>query len=128
VLGSPNRPLAIVSMGDQFSYQLIAGGEQNYFRPTGSLFLYLARDTNPDYYEDRVSAEFDAWNFFGSVLTDVIDLAAADDADSPFDPEESHLSIVDMDVQAWGETDKKNWESLGRFFWAAARVVWGDGT
>lgn len=127
VLGEPTRPHAIVSMGDTLHFRIIGGGDQTYLRPDGSLFLYLARDTNPELYEDQVSAEWDAWNYFSAVLTEIADLAGADDPDSPFTPQESHLGIVDMDVQNWGETKEEDWETLGRWYFAVVRVAWGDG-
>jgi hypothetical protein len=125
VLGEPNRPMAIVSMGDTFHFRLIGGGAQNYLRPDGSLFLFLAIDTPPELFNDQVQAEWHAWNFIAGVLFDVAELSAADDTLSPFG--ESHLSVVDMDVVNWGSTREEDWPTLGRFYHAAARVSWGDG-
>ncbi|MBK8916467.1 MAG: hypothetical protein IPM64_18020 [Phycisphaerales bacterium] len=127
VLGTPNRPVAIVSMGDSLHFRLIGGGAQNYLRPSGSLFLFLAIDTPPEHFQDQVSAEWHAWNFLSGVLEDVADLSAADDTSSPFTPAESHLSITDIEVVNWGGTREEDWESLGRFYHAAVRVQWGDG-
>ena len=119
------QPFAVVSMGDSLDYQLVAGGDMNHLRPSGSVFLYLRRMTSPLYLEDRVSAEIDAWDFFSGVIEDVAAIAGADDANSEFG--ESHLSIIQMGLVGWGENPQEEWASSGRYYEAGILVNWGDG-
>ena len=124
-LGIEPRPLAVVSLGDEHSHYLIAGGDHNHLRPRGSLVLYLSIDTPPEFYEDAVSAEFFAGSFFGQVIDDVVAISAADDPDS--EDGTSHLSIVGTRLQDFDETAYQDANSLSRFYWAAYAIAWGDG-
>ena len=118
-----DRPLAVVSPGDKHDFELIAGGSQNHLRASGSLFLYLARDTQRHVLHDRVLAEEDAANWFGSVIEQVAELSGCDDPES----EDSHLSIVRISRTLFDECDEDHWNSLGRFYFAAYLIEWGDG-
>ena len=120
------RPLAVVSVGDDFRYGQSGGGSFNYLRPAGQLGLFMLRNTPTQYYEDQNAGEIDAWNFFGNVLMQIAALSAADDATSEFG--ESHLSITDMQVTQWGENDRELWPTLGRFYFCVLAVSWGDGS
>ena len=120
----PSRPFAVVSMGESFDWAVVSGGDANHLRPSGSLFLFLTVDTDPQFLEDRVSAEWTAWDFFSGVIEDIAVLANADDPGSEF--EESHLSIVGISLVGWGENDRDEWKSQGRFYEAGILIRWGD--
>jgi len=124
-LGEYDRPLAVVSPGATHGYQLAYGGEQNYLRPNGQLFLFITVNTPQEYYDDRPAGEFYASSLFGSVMDDVASLAAADDPQS--DDGTSHLMITTIQLQGWGENPEENWQSLGRFFYSGWTLDWGDG-
>jgi hypothetical protein len=123
-VGRVPRPIAVVSMGESFDWSVVSGGDAYHLRPSGSLFLYLAIDTDARYVEDRVSAEWTAWDFFSGVLEDVAALSCADDADSEFD--ESHLPITRISVVGWGENPREQWNSDGRYYEAGILMNWGD--
>lgn len=123
-LGKVKRPLAVVSMGEGFDWNLISGGDAYHLRPAGSLFLYLTIDTDAQYLEDVVSAEWTAWDFFSGILEEVAALSCDDDANSDFD--ESHLPIARMSVVGWGENPRETWNSDGRYYEAGILVGWGD--
>ena len=124
VIGAEKRPYAIISPGDAHTLTLVGGGEQNQLRPSGSLFLYLAQDTPTHLYNDNVAAEDEMSNYFGAIIEEIADLAAADDTGS--EDGTSHLAIVRMTRVAFDESDEKNWNSLGRFYFAGYLVEWGD--
>lgn len=116
-VGTERRPLAVITPGFAHRYTLIAGGAQNYLRPAGSVYLYLARDTDPPYLEDLVEAEIAAANFFGQVIDDLILQAGEDDK----------LAIVSVDLIAFDESPEETWQSpSGRFWFAAYSIGWGD--
>lgn len=110
------RPHAVISAGDEMQWGLTPGGA---LRSAGSLSLYIAKDTPKRYYSDIVQAEFDATNFFGAVLQEVVDQTV--------DVDEA-LLIRGINVQFWGENDEDTWQSMGRFYFLAASVSWGDGS
>lgn len=116
-LGSAARPLAIISPGGTHQYNLIAGGAQNFLRPSGSVYLYMAVDSIEPYRDDPVEAEFYAANLFGQVIDDIAGLAGVDD----------RLSITGMALMDFDETPEEDWKSLGRFWFAAYTIDWGDG-
>lgn len=119
---SIDRPLAVISPGDKHDFQLIAGGSQNHLRQSGSLFLYLARTTPPEFYDDRVLREDDAANWFFEIAEQVADLSGADDPEA----DESHLAITRISLLLFDECDPDYWAALGRFHFAAYTVEWGD--
>ena len=126
VIGLESRPFAVISPGEKHAFSLIAGGSQNHLRASGSLFLYLTRDTPEDFYNDSVAAEDDAANWFGLIAEQIAALSAADDPES-FDGT-SHLSIVSIERVIFDETPEDHWNSLGRFYFAGYSLDWGDGT
>lgn len=116
------KPYAVIAPGDSFRYELAAGGGQNILQPAGSLFLWLVRDTPPDFYADRVSAEHDAENWFGLVLQDVLSLADADDPGSEFGL--CHLPLTTVTRTAFEETPEESWPELGRWYWSTWNCDW----
>lgn len=122
-VGTERRPLAVISPGQGHEYRQIAGGAQNWLRPSGSLFLYLARDSEPPYVDDNLEAEFAAANFFGQVIDDLAERSGADFGDTQL----THLCITRMALLDFGETPEDHWHSLGRFWFAAYSIEWGDG-
>jgi hypothetical protein len=124
-LGVEPRPFAVISPGESHGYDLIAGGDHNYMRARGSLSLFMTVDTPEEYWQDQVQAEFYAASLFGSVMDDVMSISAADDEVS--EDGTSHLSIISADMQLFGETSKEDWNSLGRFYFCAYAIMWGDG-
>jgi hypothetical protein len=125
VIGEVARPYAVVSIGAVHGYTLAFGGEQNWLRPNGQLFVFLTVDTPQEYYSDRVSAEYHAASLFGGVIDDVAALSAVDDPAS--EDGSSHLMITNIQLQQFGENPEENWQSLGRFFYAGYSFDWGDG-
>lgn len=70
------RPCAIIEMGE-FDYQAVAGGDQNYLMPSGSLVLTLVDN-------DRFAGDYKAgWRDFlawqGQVIFDIAEKAGQDD-------------------------------------------------
>lgn len=125
VVGEVARPFAVVSIGGVHAYTLQYGGDQNYLRPSGQLFLFLTIDSPPEYNDDRVSAEFYASSILGSVIDDVVSLSAADDPGS--EDGTSHLMITAARLEQFGENPEEHWQSLGRFFYMGYTFDWGDG-
>ena len=121
-IGDTPRPYAVISPGQKHSFSQIAGDA--FLRASGGLFLYLTMDTNGENFDDAIAAEFAAASFFGSVIDDVMALSRADDPSSPFD--ESHLSIVNADLGDFSANPEDDWQSLGRFHYAAYLIEWGD--
>lgn len=127
VIGSANRPFAIVSQEVRHELTPNAGGSQNWFLHGGELFLGLYIDTPREYWSDNILAETYADNFFSPVITDVAALANADDpdvADRVVD-DEGHLDIRGIIRLAFSETEKENWNTIGRFWVAYYSVLWG---
>ena len=118
------RPYAIVSMGDKFGFQIDSGGDQNYLRPSGSLGLYLAIDTPEAVQDDSVESEFQAWNFLSPVIRQIAELSNKDDPTSDFG--QSHLGITAIATETWGQTLREQWQTLGRYYFLSATIVWGD--
>ena len=123
-VGTELRPLAVISPGEKHDLELVSGGAQNFLRPSGSLFLYLARDTPLEFHNDCVRAEDDAANWFGEVIEQVADLSARDDPESSDGT--SHLAIVRISRVIFDEVDDQHWDALGRFYFAGYSVDWGD--
>lgn len=122
--GDETRPCAVVN-GDDTSYELSAGGDQNQLRAKGSLFLWLAQDTLSEHYEDNASAVLRFANYAGGVADDVIAIAGQDQtADATITG--SHLSITGMQMLAMSEIPREMWPEVGRFWWCAWQVTWGD--
>jgi hypothetical protein len=124
ISGERSRPHCVITPGTQHTWELIAGGGQNYLRPRGSLFVYLAADTPPQYWADQVEAEYWAASLFGSIIDDIAALAAADSSDP--EAELSHLSLVRINLLQLDESPESLWASVGRFWWCAYQVDWGD--
>jgi len=123
VLGVEQRPYACVSLGQSHGHRLIAGGDRNYLRPFGSLFLYLTIDVPIELQGDSIQAELFAGSFFGQVIDEISELSAADDPAE----DESHLPIINIDLVSFAETAQEHWKSLGRFWYAGYHLEWGDG-
>lgn len=121
-IGDTPRPYAVVSPGQKHSYSQIAG--DSFLRASGGLFLYLTMDTNGENFDDAIAAEFAAASFFGSVVDDIANLSRADDPSSPYN--ESHLSIVGIELGDFSANPEDDWQSLGRFHYAAYMIEWGD--
>lgn len=118
---SERRPIAVVSP-DGLGTQLVA---VDHLRAQGSVFLYLAIDVAEQYFNLSDDAMFTALNFFGGVLEDIFASLGSDlAADGLCD--QLNLNIVNAQVLAWSETAEKDWPSLGRFYWMAVQISWGD--
>lgn len=116
-VGSARRPLAVISPGARHAWRLVAGGAQNYLRPEGQVALYMARDTADPWLDDLLEAEFDATNFFGSVIDDIAGAAGSDD----------RLPVVQIELATIEETPEEEWQSVGRFWFCVYLFDWGDG-
>lgn len=125
VIGTVPRPFGVVGPGQLSSYELVAGGDQNYFRESGGVQLYLACDTPPEFREDDLQAEHFAANFFGLVMADVMSLAAADDPDS--EDGTSHLMLTGSQHRIFDRVDERKRQSLGDFYFSVWDIPWGDG-
>ena len=121
--GSIPRPYACVGRGASMLWKSHSGGDHEFLIPSGSVFLFLSRDTNPDFYEDRIAAEEDADNWFGLVVSEIAALSGADDPES-FDGS-GHLVIQQINEIGFGENDDGQWSSMGRFYSAGYLVEWG---
>lgn len=118
------RPCAVINeLGT--SFQLIAGGGQNQLRPRGDLFLWLARDTPANYYDDPDNALLDYMNFAGGVIDDIVNISGADQTADSSVPE-SQLAITAVSLEDASETPREVWKGPGRFWWSAWRITWGD--
>jgi hypothetical protein len=120
--GTEPRPYGVVSSGEKLIYKQIAAGNQVVLQAQGSLFLYLARDVDPQDYDDDVQAELQAISFFGQVIDDIALLSAADDPDSADGT--SHLSITNISLTNFGGNPEETWASLGRYLAAGFDVDW----
>lgn len=127
VIGTAARPFAIVSQQEPHRLTMNAGGARNYFVHGGELFLGLYIDTPREYWSDNILAETYADNFFTPTITDVSELANADDPETAdrVVADEGHLDIREITRIAFSETDKENWESIGRFWVAYYTITWG---
>lgn len=127
VIGTAARPFAIVSQQEPHKLTMNAGGDRNYFVHGGELFLGLYIDTPREYWSDNILAETYADNFFTPTITDVSELANADDPETAdrVVADEGHLDIREITRVAFSETDKENWESIGRFWVAYYTISWG---
>jgi hypothetical protein len=126
VVSTTPRPYACITIGDQHRYSLVAGGDQNYLRAAGGLYLFLAIPTNPLYFTDPVQAELDACNWFGEVVDEIVEIAAQDDTSSSDGT--GHLAIVRVDliIPTLGENPEEEWQDVGRFFSGLWSLHWGD--
>ncbi len=111
------RPMANIRIGQQFSYSMVSGGSQSFLRPSGELFLYLNREISVDHFNDQLSAEIDAANYFGQVIDDVVALSGKD----------VHLPIIGTQLMTFEPTDEDEWPTLGRFYYHVTAVQWGMG-
>ena len=123
VLGTERRPYATIEPGPRHEFNLIAGGQQNDLRPSGSLFLYLARDSSIPTSDDLIESAFENASVFGQIIDEIACKAAGED---PLDAEFSYLPIVRIQMLAFDETPQECWQSLGRYWYAAYNVEWGD--
>ena len=119
--GDVDPPWAVISTGVVLDLSLVAGGFQNWLRPSGDLVLLLAKRTNPDFYEDLIQADWDASNLIGGVMIDIAILAGKDLEDGSGD-----LAITSISLIGFGENDEQSHEGLGRFYLGAVRIGWGD--
>lgn len=110
-----DRTFAVIAPGTGVRSTQIAGGSRSYHMLSGQLVLVLERNTNPEYYEDKVQADFDAGNFFGAVLDDIV-LRSGDD---------QFLNMLEINLVDWGETHETMWNTLGRFYTAMIEINWG---
>lgn len=114
------RPLVIIGFTEDYRQHMIAGGERNQLRSSGTLTFFGIRNTPSAYITgdscDYSAAEVDHMNFFGSMLEDVAALSGWDD----------NLSVTDIALRDFAEVDAKHWKELGRFYIASGLVFWGD--
>ncbi len=131
---SEERPLAVVSPVLE-TYGLIAGGESNVLRPSGTLFLYMAKDVPPsmqgDTWRDRRNRDLDSMNFHGGVLDDVAALSASEPSEGDPVIEQDgqalgELPITQLTLREWGFVSEGNRPSLGYWSLCIADVQWGD--
>lgn len=127
VVGIAKPPFAIVSQGSRHEQTMNAGGDRNYFVHGGQLALSMYIETPREYWSDNILAETWADNFFTRTITDVAELANADD---PVEADrvvanEGHLDIRHTDRTTFDETEKEKWKTIGRFWFAFYSVDWG---
>ena len=120
--GTEPRPYGIISSGEKLQYKQIAGGNQIVLNSSGSLFLYLAQDIDPENFDDDVAAEMNAVSFFGQVIDEIAALSAVDDTGSADGT--SHLSIVSITMSTFAGNAEDTWKSMGRFLFAGFDVEW----
>lgn len=112
------RPYAMITIDRPTSWSLDSGGAQNFLIGSGSLILILQRDTDENLYDDGLAAEYAALDFFGNVIKELADMSGSD----------GNLAIRRVTAIEFAETPEEDREALGRFFWLACQVEWGDGS
>lgn len=117
-----SRPCATIFSEDH-SFGLIAGGSQNFLRPNGTVFLWLAMDCVAGDSDDESTIKFA--NFFGGVADDIAALSGADQTADSAVPD-SHLPIREMHNIGPHMTPREMWNDVGKFMWGAWIVTWGD--
>lgn len=120
--GAIPRPYAVICGGEKLSYKPIAFGDQVHLRASGGLFLYLARDVDPEDYQDDIQAEFKGLSFFDQVIDEVAQLSAQDDTGSADGT--SHLNIVDIERSVFSNNPQGEWQSCGRFQFCGFDISW----
>jgi len=109
-------------------YQLVAGGDQNYTRPSGEVWLYIAADSPPEvlaFEQPRKAEEMWAARLFGGIAAEIADLAGQDQTDDADEPD-SHLALTTLTVLDISCVPEPFWPRVGRFWWSVISVQWGD--
>jgi len=107
------RPFAVV-MAKGLSFELAAGGGQNYLRPTGTLtVLVVDTDRQPASLKE---SQIDFENFVGQVMADVAAASAQGE----------NLSITRItQTEPAMVTDLKDRPAAGLFWTAGFEITWG---
>jgi len=105
------RPFVLIEQAD-YTWDLKAGGAQNYFLPYGSLLLTIS--DNDKFVEDYKSDWTDFINFCDDVLQAIIDGAALSDALAVVEIKQARAAMLNPENQ---------WQDC-RYWCAAYRVDW----
>ncbi len=122
--GTERRPCAVIT-SQGTSFRLLAGGGQNQLRSSGTVFLWLAADSDPDDENNNVDGCLRFANIHGKIGDELAALSNVDQTADTTVPN-SHLSITSMTDIAPNETPPELWDSYGRFWWSAWIIEWGD--
>lgn len=108
------RPYATVLTTPQLSYELDAGGFQNYLLPSGTVGLLLV--DNDDQFSDITNASIDFENFCGGVLADVQNQSALSGNLAIIRAELLQLDRLPQDAEL---SEGCWWQALLAFEWQA---------
>jgi hypothetical protein len=126
--GTEPRPIICFSLINPIRYQLQAGGDQNYMRPSGEVWVYIAAEPPPEVLAGaapKKAEEMWAARTFGAILQEVSELSNQDqtfDEDVP----DSHPSLVALSILDFSCVPEEHWPSYGRFWWCVYSAQWGD--
>jgi hypothetical protein len=109
-------PGIVLSVGDKFDLEQVAGGSQNFLRPANSGSSILMTLADKAAFPDDLRCSYrDFGNWVGSVIADLIDIAGQSD----------QLSIVgirqDLPIVA---CSKEEQDSFGLYFMASFWIDW----
>lgn len=129
--GKEQRPTVCCSIVNPLRYEIKAGGDQNYLRPTGEAWIYIACDTPADVLADADAGKAElmwAAKTFGGIASEVAALA---NTDQTFDSDDtdSHLGITTLNLLDFSRSPEQVWHvpGYGRFWWGVFAATWGDG-
>lgn len=126
--GDEQRPYACVSLLQPAQYNLSQGGDQNFLRPSGEVWLYLAADPPAQVLaasQPKKAELMWAAKTFGLIMDQ---MAAASNQDQTFDTDvtESQLDVVNLSMLDFCCTPEEYWPTFGRFWWCVISARWGD--
>lgn len=126
--GTEERPHVCLSVVNPLRYQLVAGGEQNYTRPAGEAWLYIAVDSPAEvlaFEQPRKAEEMWAARLFGAIAAEIVAIAGQDQTEDE-DVPESHLCLTMLTMIDMSCVPEQFWPKFGRFWWCVISAQWGD--
>jgi len=115
---SLTRPFAVITQGDSWSYNMIAGGARNHFQEGGSLVLMFEAGVSVAYQAEAAvdDAALEFLNNVGGVIDDMSELAGSG----------GYLSIQRIMQRDPPERNFPNRSGEGdHFHWMSFNVEWG---
>jgi hypothetical protein len=125
----PSRPFAVIDIPPIHNYREVAGGDRNYLRPDGGLFLYFELDWPADY-PDLIRARKFAAGWVSRIVDELAEFAGRDVSASlggAFLDGSGDLPITAISMEFFGHDDPDETPLEERKFAAGYSVLWGDG-
>ncbi len=127
--GTEPRPTICCSLVSPLRFGTIAGGDGNFMRPAGEVWVYLAIDPPSEVLAAAAPNKAElmwAAKTFGAIVSEVAALSNQDQT-ADTDVTESHLGIMELSLLDFSCVPEEYWPTYGRFWWGVISAQWSDG-